>query len=573
MAIYKGDKKVIALYKGDKKIIKKYKGTQVVYDSTPKKNNILSFEFTGTSEKYYINDVEYTATSSPFSIEIKDTITSCANMFGGLANKTITAITSIPDTTMSKDMNRMFVVCTGVTDFSVVKTMNTSSCTNMYQMFAMIGAKELDLSHFDTSNVTDMSFMFTSSTYLEKLNVKGWNTKNVTTMQQMFNACSGLTELDLSGWDVTSVTDFGSMFARCFSLKTIDVSGWNTLNSGTGHSNKPIFGITATNPNNNSSIYANLEELVVGEDCSDEQYEWWCARLAESNIDCNVITYKKNEPTSTSTLTFNWSKTGTSQPTFYTRNAESGVTFYTATTNPYTVDIAKDQEQISFNALDVVNISSFPNDRSWSKILISNFIGNNLVLKDIDLTKATRLFSDLMITASTYSSIDLSGLKLSDTVDMSDYQAPKVNTLIMDDWYFNNVITIFKSNNVLKNLSLKNVNTSAVTSMVSMFYNCSGLTELDLSSFNTSNVTETSQMFQGCSSLQTLNVTGWDVSKIEYSIFMFYNCSSLTKLILGSVTQEQYDWWYARLSSDNLQNKVTIEYTISNAGGGTSEAE
>ena len=264
----------------------------------------------------------------------------------------------------------------------------------------------------------------------------------------------------------------------------------------------------------------------------------------------------------TSTLTINWSKTGTSQPTFYTRNAENDVTFYTATTNPYTVDIAKDQEQISFNALDVVNISSFPNDRSWSKILISNFIGNNLVLKDIDLTKATRLFSDLMITTSTSSTVDLSSLKLSDTVDMSDYQAPKVNTLIMDDWYFNNVITIFKSNNVLKNLSLKNVNTSAVTSMVSMFYNCSGLTSLDLSSFDTSNVTDTMQMFQNCTSLQTLNVTGWDVSKIEYSTFMFYNCTSLNKLILGSVTQEQYDWWYARLSSDSLQNQVTIEYTI-----------
>ena len=98
--------------------------------------------------------------------------------------------------------------------------------------------------------------------------------------------------------------------------------------------------------------------------------------------------------------------------------------------------------------------------------------------------------------------------------------------------------------------------------MNSMFYSCSGLTSLDLSSFDTSNVTDIMQMFQNCSSLTTLNVTGWDVSKIEYSTFMFYNCTSLNKLILGSVTQEQYEWWYARLSSDNLQNKVTIEYSI-----------
>lgn len=266
----------------------------------------------------------------------------------------------------------------------------------------------------------------------------------------------------------------------------------------------------------------------------------------------------------TSTLTFNWSIGFelTSQPTFYTRNAESDVTFYTATTNPYTVDIAKDQEQISFNELDVVNISSFPNDRSWSKILINNFIGNNLVLKNIDLTKATKLFSDLMITAPTSSSIDLSGLKLSDTVDMIDYEVPNVNTLNLDGWKFNSSISTFYNKKALKEVSLKNVNTSNVTSMITMFYNCSGLTSLDLSSFDTSNVTDMSQMFQGCSSLQTLNVTGWDVSNIEYSVFMFYNCSSLNKLILGSVTQEQYNWWYARLSDASLQNKVTIEYSI-----------
>lgn len=264
----------------------------------------------------------------------------------------------------------------------------------------------------------------------------------------------------------------------------------------------------------------------------------------------------------TSTLTFNWSNTGTSQPTFYTENSSNEKTFYTATTNPYTVDIAEDQDSIALHNVDVVNISSFPNNRIYRKILIGNFIGDNLVLKNISLNRATVLKDSLMLYCATSSTVNLSGIKLYKNIEMSDYISPKVNTLIMDDWYFNNVKSIFKGNNVLKKLSLKNVNTSAVTSMNSMFYSCSGLTSLDLSSFDTSNVTDIMQMFQNCSSLTTLNVTGWDVSKIEYSTFMFYNCTSLNKLILGSVTQEQYEWWYARLSSDNLQNKVTIEYSI-----------
>ena len=275
-----------------------------------------------------------------------------------------------------------------------------------------------------------------------------------------------------------------------------------------------------------------------------------------------VYDYIPEDTGITSTLTFNWSNTGTSQPTFYTENSSNEKTFYTATTNPYTVDIAEDQDSIALHNVDVVNISSFPNNRTFRKILIGNFIGDNLVLKNISLNRATVLKDSLMLVCATSSTVNLSGIKLYKNIDMSDYIAPKVNTLIMDDWYFNNVNKIFKGNNVLKKLSLKNVNTSAVTNMNSMFYGCSGLTSLDLSSFDTSNVTDIMQMFQNCSSLQTLNVTGWDVSKIEYSTFMFYNCTSLNKLILGSVTQEQYDWWYARLSSDSLQNKVTIEYSI-----------
>lgn len=624
MPIYKGKKKVIALYKGAIPIIKKYKGNILLFDSTPKKNNILSFEFTGTEEKYYINDVEYTATTSPFSIEIEDTITSAANMFASNGKNTITAITSLPDVSQATDMSNMFTYLTGITDSSILETIDTSSCVNMFQMLAAVSATELDLSNYNTSNVTSMYQMFTSSSFLTTLNIKNWDVSKVTTMQQMFNACTGLTELDLSGWDVTSVTDFGSMFARCFSLKTIDVTGWNTLNSGTGHSDKPIFGVKSTIPKNNSSIYANLEELVVGEDCSDEQYEWWCARLEESGIDCNVIKYKNIE--TTSTLTFNWTYTGNSQPTFYTQNSASDNTFYTATTNPYTVDIAEDQDKIVLHNLNVVEISSLPNDRSWRGIAINNFIGNNLVLKDIDLTKATRLYSDLMISsAPTSSSIDLSGLKLSDTVDMSDYNSPKVNTLIMDDWYFNNVYSIFNGNNVLKNLSLKNVNTSNVTDMNHMFYNCSGLTSIDLSSFDTSNVTDMSYMFYSCSgltslelsnfntenvknlsrmfqlcsnitsldlsgwntskvtdmiymfsycrNLTTLNVTGWDISNVTNYTSMFNGIKSTVKIILGDVSYATYNWWYSRLKDAGINNTATLEYTINNSGGGTSEAE
>ena len=47
--------------------------------------------------------------------------------------------------------------------------------------------------------------------------------------------------------------------------------------------------------------------------------------------------------------------------------------------------------------------------------------------------------------------------------------------------------------------SFKGSNTSKVTNMDSMFYNCRGLKSLDLSGWNTSNVTSMDSMFEGCS--------------------------------------------------------------------------
>ena len=49
--------------------------------------------------------------------------------------------------------------------------------------------KELDLSNFNTNNVTDMSWMFYSCRSLKELNLFNFNTNNVTDMREMFDCC------------------------------------------------------------------------------------------------------------------------------------------------------------------------------------------------------------------------------------------------------------------------------------------------------------------------------------------------------------------------------------------------
>lgn len=73
---------------------------------------------------------------------------------------------------------------------------------------------------------------------------------------------------------------------------------------------------------------------------------------------------------------------------------------------------------------------------------------------------------------------------------------------------------------------IANLDTSNITNMNYMFYQCSKLTTLDLSSFNTSNVNNMSNMFNNCQKLS--NISKLNASKVNSVINFAYNCKSLT---------------------------------------------
>ena len=82
----------------------------------------------------------------------------------------------------------------------------------------------------------------------------------------------------------------------------------------------------------------------------------------------------------------------------------------------------------------------------------------------------------------------------------------------------------------LTSLDVTNFDTSQVTDMIGMFSNCKSLTSLDVTNFNTSNVTNMGNMFSDCSKLTSLDVTKFNTSKVTNMYGMFTNCSSLTSL-------------------------------------------
>jgi surface protein len=89
---------------------------------------------------------------------------------------------------------------------------------------------ELDLSHFNTNNVTNMSGMLQTCESLKKLNLTNFQTKNVRDMSFMFYECESLTSLNLSHLNTEKAINMDCMFDRCISLKSLDLSNLNATN-------------------------------------------------------------------------------------------------------------------------------------------------------------------------------------------------------------------------------------------------------------------------------------------------------------------------------------------------------
>ena len=109
--------------------------------------------------------------------------------------------------------------------------LNTYSSKMFYSGYGSEKIKkflELDLSNFDTSNVTNMYYMFFDISNLTTLNLSSFDTSNVTNMRYMFSGMSNLTTLNLSNFDTSQVTDMSYMFSYMFKLTSLDLSSFDT---------------------------------------------------------------------------------------------------------------------------------------------------------------------------------------------------------------------------------------------------------------------------------------------------------------------------------------------------------
>ena len=339
----------------------------------------------------------------------------------------------------------------------------------------------IDLSALDTSEVTDMRYMFAGCSSLTSLDVSNFDTSEVIDMSSMFGGCSGLTNLDVSKFDTSQVTNMSDMFEGCESLTSLDVSKFNT-----------------SKVTNMSAMFYDYNSLTS---------------LDLRNFDTSNVTDMSAMFNGYNSLTsLDVSKFDTSKVT----NME---TMFSGCRNLTSLDVS------NFDTSKVTRMGSmFYHCSSLTSLDLSNF----------DTSQVTDM-GDMFEYCSKLTSLDLSKFDTSEVTDMrymfSDCSSlTSIDVSKFDTSKVTNMDYMFEDCSKLTSLDLRNFNTSQVTSMYEMFASCYDLTSLDVSSFDTSQVTTMGYMFNGCNGLTSLDLRSFNTSQVTSMAGMFRGCSKLTQI-------------------------------------------
>ncbi|MDG4983871.1 BspA family leucine-rich repeat surface protein [Lactococcus lactis] len=131
----------------------------------------------------------------------------------------------------SGSASSLFNGLANVEDIQNLNNFDTSAITDMSFMFSgMTSLVSLDLSGFNTSKVASMRSMFEDDEKLSSLNLSNFDTSSVTSMYGMFNECFDLESLDLSNFNTSKVTSMGMMFSNMFAMKNLNICSFDTSN-------------------------------------------------------------------------------------------------------------------------------------------------------------------------------------------------------------------------------------------------------------------------------------------------------------------------------------------------------
>ncbi|EMF0565621.1 MULTISPECIES: immunoglobulin-like domain-containing protein [Enterococcus] len=342
------------------------------------------------------------------------------------------------------------------------------------------------LSQLDTSNVTDMSYMFFGMSSVTGLDVSSFDTSKVKNMYSMFNGMSSVKSLDVSSFDTSNVTSMPYMFTNT-SLKKLTLGD--------------TFKFVETDGKN-----ASLTSAWMREDGKGTFY--------------SAADFMKNYGTGDLTAgTYVSVETGTWGTSPYMFDEDTGtLTIGAGELSGFVESPWYKNKKVDATAIKKIVLSGKVVAPENSFLLFS---GNTSADKPTNVTEIEGL-SQLDTSNVTDMSKMFKGMSSITSLDVSGFDTSKVT----------NMQHMFSGMSSVTSLDVSGFDTSNVTDMANMFRGMSSVTSLDVSGFDTSNITTMENMFYNISSVTSLDVSGFDTSNVTTMKDMFAD-TSLNKLTLG----------------------------------------
>ena len=481
-----------------------------------------------------------------------------------------------------------------------------------YQMFYRNKYTKIEFKNFNTSQVTNMSYMFYDCSSLTEIKgLETWDTSNVTNMQNMFGI-NALINLDVSKFDTSKVIYMNSMFegspslTNIIGLENFDTSQVTNMDYMLDDCPYLSGSITIMNPN--ITDYRGMFKITATDSSAkfvvkytdDVTKEVARQMVATKSSNSNVFLYEP--PTLVDGQTFN---STISRMSGFANVTEMRFAYGTPNTSGTDVSEAQDGSIKAYISGTVLTVSSeseimanpnsncmflaFGNtgtgvNKVLNKIIFENFntsqvtnmngmfsmccLIKNLDISNWDTSQVTDM-ANMFEHCQSLTSLDISNWKMSNVTDIHYmfYNCNSLTNLDISGWdtgKVTNTSQMFQNCRLLQSLNLSNWDTSSVTNMNYMFSDCNSLTNLDTTNFNTNNVTTMSFMFNNCSSLPSLNLSNWDTSQIENMTYMFNGCTNLSgEITIKNPYMKSYTGMFTNCSTISPA-KFVINYTDSN---------
>lgn len=503
----------------------------IYYDDNWQKGDFTISSYSSPNWRYDIDFKELAKIKTVvFDPSFKDArLKDCSWWFSGF--KGLTTITHLEylNTSQVTNMQYMFSNCESLEALDL-STFNTENVTNMSNMFYYCKSlKSLNLSSFNTSKVNYMGSMFSDCESLTALNLSSFNTENISDYEYMFFCCKSLTALDLSSFNSKEILNTSCMFTGCFALKTLDISSFDTskttdmpsMFSGC-YALETIYAssaFTTDNVKNDSYMFSNCRKLKNFDESNSGKTH---AHIGEGGYFTVAPAWVRFDA-ATGTLTFQCSSAKTDADTDFFLNEGSDVPgWYPA------------------KSADIKTVVFKRNFRDARPTTCSLWFGSctNLTsiegLENLNTSDVTSM-DHMFYKCGQLRALDLSGFNTEKVEDMSDMfsNCKNLETLNLSSFKTNNLTNMsemFLECNKIAQLDLSGFNTSGVKALDQVFKRCYALESLDLSSFDTKLVTEMSSLFDNCQNLKTIYVSDrFSTYRVKYSnsTNMFNYCDNL----------------------------------------------